>query len=53
MRLLVFTVVGLIALVVAYAFSLGGTVASLIFLFILFNGILDRWAKPLIDWVRA
>jgi hypothetical protein len=53
MRLLVFTVVGLIALVIAYAFSLGGTVAALIFLFILFNGILDRWAKPLIDWVRA
>jgi hypothetical protein len=53
MRLLVFTVVGLIALVIAYAFSLGGTVAALIFLFILFNGILDRWAKPLIEWVRA
>ena len=53
MRLLVFTVVGLISLVIAYAFSLGGTVAALIFLFILFNGILDRWAKPLIDWVRA
>jgi hypothetical protein len=53
MRLLVFTVVGLIALVIAYAFSLGGTVAALIFLFIIFNGILDRWAKPLIDWVRA
>lgn len=53
MRLLVFTVVGLIALVIAYAFSLGGTVAALIFLFILLNGILDRWAKPLIDWVRA
>ena len=53
MRLLVFTVVGLIAMVIAYAFSLGGTVASLIFLFIIFNGILDRWAKPLIDWVHA
>jgi len=53
MRLLVFTVVGLIALVIGYAFSLGGTVAALIFLFILLNGILDRWAKPLIDWVRA
>ena len=53
MRLLVFTVVGLIALVIAYAFSLGGTVAALVFLFILLNGILDRWAKPLIDWVRA
>ena len=53
MRLLVFTVVGLIALVIAYAFSLGGTVAALIFLFILFNGVLDRWARPLLEWVRS
>jgi hypothetical protein len=52
-RLLVFTVVGLIAMMIAYAFSLGGTVASLIFLFILFNAVLDRWAKPLLDWLRA
>jgi hypothetical protein len=53
MRLLVFTVVGLVAMVVAYAFSLGGSVATLIFLFILVNGILDRWAKPALDWLRA
>ncbi len=53
MRLLVFTVIGLIALIVAYAFSLGGTVAALIFLFILLNGVLDRWAKPLIDWMKT
>ena len=53
MKLLVFTVVGLLALTVAYAFSLGGTVASLIFLFIIFNAILDRWAKPALDWLRA
>lgn len=53
MRLLVFTVVGLLAMMVAYAFSLGGTVAALIFLFIIFNAILDRWAKPLLDWLRA
>ncbi|MGH2987236.1 MAG: hypothetical protein ACRDLO_11210 [Solirubrobacterales bacterium] len=53
MRLLVFTVVGLIALVIAYAFSLGGTVAALIFLFILFNGVLDRWAQPLLQWIRS
>ena len=52
-RLLVFTVVGLIALMIAYAFSLGGTVAALIFLFILVNGIIDRWAKPLIEWMKA
>ena len=52
MRLLVFTVVGLIALVVAYAFSLGGTVGALIFLFILFNGVLDRWAQPILEFLR-
>lgn len=53
MRLLVFTVVGLIAMMIGYAFSLGGTLAALIFLFIIFNAILDRWAKPLLDWIRA
>ena len=53
MRLLVFTVVGLIALIVAYAFSLGGTVGALIFLFIVFNGVLDRWARPMLDRLRA
>ena len=53
MRLLVFTVVGLIAMIIAYAFSLGGTVAALIFLFVLFNGVLDRWAQPLLDRMRA
>jgi type VI protein secretion system component VasF len=51
-RLLVFTVVGLIAMVIAYAFSLGGTVAALIFLFILFNGVLDRWAQPMLQRLR-
>jgi hypothetical protein len=53
MRLLVFTTVGLLALIVAYAFSLGGTIGSLIFLFILFNGVLDRWAQPLLERLRA
>ena len=53
MRLLVFTTVGLIALIVAYAFSLGGTIAALIFLFILFNGVLDRWAQPLLERLRS
>jgi hypothetical protein len=51
--MLVFTVVGLILMMIAYAFSLGGTVAALIFLFVVVNAILDRWAKPLLDWMRA
>ncbi len=53
MRLLVFTVVGLVAMMIAYAFSLGGTIAALIFLFIIFNAVLDRWVKPLLDLIRA
>ena len=52
MRLLVFTVVGLIAWIVAYAFSLGGTIGALIFLFVLFNGVLDRWAQPIFERLR-
>jgi hypothetical protein len=51
-RLLVFTVVGLILMVLAYAFSLGGTVAVIIFGFVLFTGILDRWAQPILAWLR-
>jgi hypothetical protein len=53
MRLLVFTAVGLLAWIVAYAFSLGGTIGSIIFLFFLFNGILDRWAQPIFERLRA
>ncbi len=53
MRLLVFTVVGLILMMIAYAFSLGGTIAALIFLFVIFNGVLDRWVQPILAWLRA
>ena len=52
MRLLVFTAVGLIAMIIAYAFSLGGTIAAIIFLFILFNGVMDRWAQPILERLR-
>jgi len=52
-RLLVFTTVALIAMVVGYAFGLPGAVCALIFLFVLFNGILDRWARPLLERLRA
>jgi hypothetical protein len=48
-QLLVFTVVGLCAMVVAYAFGLGGTVGFLIFLAILFTGIFVRVSQPLIE----
>ena len=49
MQLLVFTVVGLVAMLIAYAFGLGGAVSCLIFLTILFTGALIRVFKPLID----
>jgi hypothetical protein len=52
-RLLIFFVVGMTAMVVAYAFGLGGAVSALIFLFILFNGVLDRWAQPLLQRLRS
>ncbi len=52
MQLLVFTVVGLVAMLVAYAFGLGGAVSFLIFLTILFTGALIRVAKPLIDALK-
>ena len=45
-------VVGIILAVIAYAFSLGGTIAALIYLFVMFNGVLDRWAQPIIERIR-
>lgn len=52
MRLMIFNVVGAILAVVAYAFSLGGTIAAMIYLFVLFNGVLDRWAQPMLERLR-
>lgn len=53
MRLIVFTTVALMAMIVTYALGLSGAVAAVVFLFVLVNGILDRWARPLIDLLRA
>ena len=52
MRFFTFFAVAIVLYVVAYGFGLGGTVACLIFLFILFNGVLDRWAQPLFQRLR-
>ena len=49
---MVFNVVGIIFAVIAYAFSLGGTVSALIYLFVMFNGVLDRWAQPIFERLR-
>ena len=48
MRMLIFALVGAVLFLVAYGLGLGGTESSLIFLFVLFNGVLDRWAQPII-----
>jgi hypothetical protein len=53
MRMLIFAIVGAVAFLIAYAFSVGGTVSAIIFLFILFNGVLDRWAQPMLARLRA
>jgi len=52
MLLLVFTAIGLCAMVVGYAFALGGAVSCLIFLAILLVGVSLRVAEPLRDLIR-
>ena len=52
MQLLVFTVVGLSAMLVAYGFALGGAVGFLIFLAILLVGVAVRVSQPLIQRMR-
>ena len=52
MRLLIFAIVGAVAFMVAYAFSLGGTISTIIFLFVLLNGVMDRWAQPIFERLR-
>jgi hypothetical protein len=51
-QLLVFTAIGLAGLVAAYGFGLGGTIAFLIFLAVLFVGVCVRAFQPLIDALR-
>jgi hypothetical protein len=52
MQLLVFTVIALVGLVAAYGFGLGGTMAFLIFLAVLFIGICVRAVEPLMERLR-
>jgi hypothetical protein len=51
-QLVVFTVVALSAMLVAYAFALGGAVSFLIFLGILFFGVTVRVSQPLLKLLR-
>lgn len=52
MQLLVFTVVALCTMIVAFAFGLGGAVSFLIFLAIVFAGVFLRVTQPLIERLR-
>jgi hypothetical protein len=51
-QLLAFTVFALCALVAGYAFGLGGALSTLLFLAILFVGILIRVSEPLLRLLR-
>jgi O-antigen ligase len=51
-QLLVFTVVALCALPFFYAIGLGGSVSTIIFLTIMFVGVLIRVWQPLLDRLR-
>jgi len=50
MQLLVFTVLGACAMVIAYAFNVAGPVCAILFLGGVFTGALLRVMKPIIDW---
>ncbi len=52
MQLLVFTVIGLCAMLIGFAFGLGGAVSSLLFLAILFTGVVVRVTQPLRERLR-
>ncbi len=54
MRLLTFTVIGLAAMVFCYSvLGFGGPPSAIVFLFIVFNGVLDRVLQPLLHRLRA
>jgi len=52
MQLVVFTAIALAGLVAAYGFGLGGTLAFLLFLAVLFVGICIRASQPLVQRLR-
>ena len=53
MQLLGFATVGMMLFMVAFALDLGGTVAALIFLLVMFIGATLRAWHPLIEWARG
>jgi hypothetical protein len=50
-QLILFTVLGACALVVAYSLGVPGPVDALLFLGGVFTGALLRVARPIIDWL--
>mgnify|MGYP000394967763 CR=1 FL=1 len=53
MLLLVFATVAMMLFMVTIALDLGGTVAALVFLLVLFIGATLRAWAPLIEWMRG
>jgi hypothetical protein len=51
MQLLLFSVLGACAMVIAYAFNVAGPVCALLFLGGVFTGALLRVTRPIIDWL--
>ena len=52
MGMLIFAIVGAICFMIAYAFGLGGTVSTIIFLAVLTVGAVVRWAEPIVAAMR-
>lgn len=52
MRLMLFNAVGIMLAVIAYAFGAGGTLAAMVYLFVMLNGVIDRWAQPMLDALK-
>ena len=52
MRLLVFNLVGVIAMLIAFALGASGIDSFLIYLFVMVNAAADRVAQPLIARLR-
>lgn len=51
--MMIFLMVAMAAFVISYALGLGGAVSAVIFLFVLFNGVLDRFAQPILKKIRS
>jgi hypothetical protein len=53
MMLLVFATVAMMLFMVTIALDLGGTIAALVFLLVIFVGATLRAWAPLVEWVRG